>query len=155
VRILVTAEGRICTKCDQEKPWSEFYRKSNGFNGRTSECRSCRRAYDETRRDARRAYLATWRAQNQSRQHAYQVKQHYGLEHGEYDKLLTGQGGLCAACRQPESMKRRLSVDHDHETGAVRGLLCNACNRAIGLAKDDPARLEGCAAYLRRASSES
>jgi len=57
----------------------------------------------------------------------------------KYNKMLTEQNGLCAICNKPEIRKRKngemhkLSVDHDHETGIVRGLLCNKCNHGIGL----------------------
>lgn len=71
----------------------------------------------------------------------------YGLEKGEYDKLFQAQGGVCAICRQPR--KQRLSVDHDHKTGMVRGLLCRMCNgRLLTAAKDKPEVLRAAADYL-------
>ena len=57
----------------------------------------------------------------------------YKLTVEQYDVILAYQGGVCYACHQPEPVKgRRLSVDHDHETGLVRGLLCSRCNPIIG-----------------------
>jgi len=73
----------------------------------------------------------------------------------EYDRLLSVQGGLCAVCRRDEVARDRrgrirpLAVDHDHDTGAVRGLLCANCNVAIGYMDDDADRLESAAGYLR------
>lgn len=74
-----------------------------------------------------------------------------------YDRLLVTQGNVCAVCRRAEGARRsadgkpvRLSVDHDHATGAIRELLCSGCNLMLGCAKDDPARLEAGAAYLRK-----
>ena len=74
----------------------------------------------------------------------------------EYDRLLATQGNICAVCGQAEGARRlksgsfvRLSVDHDHATGAVRALLCSGCNLMLGCAKDDPERLESGARYLR------
>lgn len=61
--------------------------------------------------------------------------------------MVTAQGGVCAICEQPEP-KKRLAVDHDHTTGAVRALLCSKCNVALGLMSDDPARLRVAAHYL-------
>lgn len=69
--------------------------------------------------------------------------------------MLVGQGGVCAICRQPEQMRkngqiRALSVDHDHETGTVRGLLCGHCNSILGLAKDSVDRLSRAIDYLQQ-----
>jgi hypothetical protein len=81
----------------------------------------------------------------------------YGLSPAEYDAMLAAQAGLCAACGGAETSlhpktgkPKRLSVDHCHATGRVRGLLCKACNFAIGHAADDPERLIAAAEYLRR-----
>ena len=78
------------------------------------------------------------------------IKRRYGLTRSQYETLLYLQGGRCAICRRgPEgSGKKRLTVDHDHETGEVRGLLCNHCNAAIGNLRDDPLVVRAAAAYL-------
>lgn len=72
----------------------------------------------------------------------------FGIAVEYFRRLEVEQGGVCAICGGIEE-GRRLSVDHDHATGKVRGLLCGHCNRAIGLLRDDPARAERAAAYLR------
>lgn len=62
----------------------------------------------------------------------------YNITPEEYERLFEAQGGLCAICRQSETIKtgagalRRLAVDHDHATDRVRGLLCYRCNSALG-----------------------
>lgn len=62
---------------------------------------------------------------------AYLLKR-YGITEQQYDQLYTKQDGCCAVCkRHSSSFKKRLSVDHDHKTGDVRGLLCVHCNRYI------------------------
>lgn len=68
--------------------------------------------------------------------HEKRVQNTYGLEAGEYARLYTFQGGLCALCRRATGASRRLSVDHDHATGEVRGLLCRPCNTLLGHARD-------------------
>lgn len=74
----------------------------------------------------------------------------------KYVELAELQGHLCAICGRPEvsvgkfGEPRRLAIDHCHQTGAVRELLCMRCNTMLGSAEDDPARLERAAAYLRR-----
>lgn len=75
----------------------------------------------------------------------------YGISLEEYRAMEKEQGSVCAICNQSETAKGflRLSVDHCHETGEVRGLLCANCNRMIGMAKDDPAILEAAIRYLK------
>jgi len=83
----------------------------------------------------------------------------YGLSQEAYSSLSARQGSLCAICQKPESVLdrkgrlRRLTVDHDHKTGALRGLLCFRCNTAIGKMSDDPARLRAAADYIEAAST--
>jgi hypothetical protein len=78
------------------------------------------------------------------------LKVAYGITRAEYDLIAERQGGLCAICRQPSNGGRRLAVDHDHRTGAVRGLLCMNCNRMLGQGGDDPERLRQAIAYLTK-----
>lgn len=61
-----------------------------------------------------------------------QLMARYGLSAADYDKLLEQQGGVCRICTLPCSTGKRLAVDHDHETGTIRGLLCRRCNRGLG-----------------------
>jgi hypothetical protein len=84
------------------------------------------------------------------------LKHYYGITLVEYENLLVAQNGVCAICRQAETSTdpklnrpRRLAVDHCHTTGKIRGLLCLACNTAIGKLKDDPQLIERAAAYVR------
>lgn len=69
--------------------------------------------------------------------HAASVKRTYGLKDGDYGKLYEAQGGVCAICKRANGSTRKLSVDHDHDTGEVRGLLCRPCNDMLGHARDD------------------
>jgi hypothetical protein len=77
------------------------------------------------------------------------LKYKYGLSAAGYDDLLAQQGGVCAICQQLDPKGRRLAVDHCHETGRVRGLLCVPCNVGIGNLNDDPERLLAAVAYLQ------
>lgn len=74
----------------------------------------------------------------------------YGLSHDEL-KLLLEQHDQCAVCRSEDWGKKGPQVDHCHETGKVRGILCINCNNGIGRFADDPARLRVAADYLERA----
>lgn len=76
-----------------------------------------------------------------------------GLTLEQCDALIEMQGNVCAICKQPETVKRRqriarLSLDHDHNTGALRAFLCCNCNSALGLASDNPDRLRAMADYI-------
>ena len=81
------------------------------------------------------------------------VQRRYGLTPEEYNQLVVEADGRCQACgeeppRSGSPSQRHLHVDHDHDTGMVRGLLCYGCNLALGLVQDDPAKLRGLIAYL-------
>lgn len=73
----------------------------------------------------------------------------YGITPLQYEEMVAEQSGLCLICGGPPNGRgKRLHVDHCHDTGAVRGLLCGNCNTALGLFGDDPDRLLAAAAYL-------
>ena len=93
------------------------------------------------------------RSRTKAEQRHYNLSR-YGITPADYDTLLLKQGGKCAICRQPERTVHkgkllRLSVDHNHITNIVRGLLCCACNRAIGCLQDSLLIVESAATYLR------
>ncbi len=77
----------------------------------------------------------------------------YGITVEQYAEMLKQQHGVCAICGEPETHIRKgtlcqLAIDHDHETGQIHGLLCNNCNRAIGLLQDNSDTLRRAADYL-------
>jgi cell division protein FtsI/penicillin-binding protein 2 len=74
----------------------------------------------------------------------------FGILIADYDALLVSQNGVCAICRKTCPSGRRLAVDHCHDTGKVRGLLCTPCNTAIGLVKEDTLRLRALIDYIER-----
>lgn len=75
----------------------------------------------------------------------------FGITLEEYERLLDGQEGRCAICGSEDWRGYGTPcIDHDHATGAVRGLLCSMCNAALGQFEDDVSRLEAAAEYLRK-----
>lgn len=62
----------------------------------------------------------------------------YGISIAQYDQMLVGQKGVCAICCETCPSGRRLAVDHNHQTGEVRGLLCGRCNSALGALRESP-----------------
>lgn len=77
-----------------------------------------------------------------------QAKRRYGIKREDYKELYQKQKGVCAICREPCRKNKRLSIDHDHSSGKVRGLLCASCNRGLGMFLDRPASLRKAAEYL-------
>lgn len=81
-----------------------------------------------------------WREEQKRRKavaHETYAQRTYGLGPGDYARLYELQGGRCAICRRATGATRRLSIDHDHATEEVRGLLCRPCNDLLGHARDE------------------
>jgi len=109
-------------------------------------------AHPERTRELNRESVARWRAKHPGREAASRAaaQEAYGLTGHELLHLARDQEYRCAICRDEPEPGRRLAVDHDHETGAVRGLLCRRCNMALGSFRDDPHLLLAAADYLQR-----
>lgn len=116
-----------CRDCGEAKPLSAFAEAGKGRKSRTL-CRVCKglrmKAWRE-RPENRTRWLARMRAGRLARD--------YGLTEVQYEEMLTAQGGVCAICRGSCPTGRSLAVDHDHTTGAIRGLLCVRCNQGLGV----------------------
>jgi hypothetical protein len=126
-----------CRDCGEAKSETEFY----SVKGKPMvRCKACH-VSKVAERDAR----VGDKAERMRRAHLLRT---YGITDEEYDDRLVVQEGGCAVCGRPPVGKHRLSVDHNHETGEVRGLLCNPCNSALGRFNDDPERLLAAWAYL-------
>ncbi len=97
-----------------------------------------------------------WAKNNPEKARFYHIKSKYNLTIDEYNAISARQDHVCAICFKPETSKDRygklkpLSVDHNHETGKVRGLLCHKHNMAIGIFEDNIALLENAKQYLIR-----
>lgn len=83
-----------------------------------------------------------------ARQRRKQRLRKRGLSPEWYDTQLFAQGGVCAICGEPPPANGRLCIDHNHTTGAVRGLLCNACNTGIGCLRENPKIFQAALQYL-------
>ena len=110
--------------------------------------------------ERRRANQKRWRENHPDRTRHYDTPENkrvqhlnrkYGITIERYNEMLVGQGGVCKICRRADPDGRHLAVDHDHETGKIRGLLCRPCNTALGLMFDDPKQLRIAADYVEKA----
>jgi len=80
----------------------------------------------------------------------YRVKTEYGLTFDQIDSMNIAQGNACAICKDPFPSNYKIQIDHSHDTGKVRGLLCINCNWLLGKARDNPELLREAANYLER-----
>ncbi len=135
-----------CNKCGISKIASAFgyqKRKDNTFYLR-AECKECR-AKDRKIRYQQYTNEQKLRIREQS------LKKLYGITLSQYNQMFEDQNGLCPGCKKHQiEFSKALTVDHDHETKKVRGLLCSGCNLAIGNIKENPHTLHNLADYLRK-----
>lgn len=113
-------------------------------------------AYAESLRESKARFNRRY-ASDPKRAWIAKIGWKYGLTPEQYDAMLLEQGGVCAICggvNQVADKPIRLCIDHCHETGAVRALLCTPCNVGIGLLGDSFARVQVAADYLRKHSEK-
>lgn len=85
---------------------------------------------------------------DKNRDQKYRI--HYGITLDQYNEMFAEQEGRCKICNTHQTeLKKKLHVDHNHETGVIRGLLCQACNHALGLFKEDSNIVKSASEYLK------
>lgn len=136
-----------CHKCGEAKRLEDFPRRSESSDGRSTRCKACNIAGN-----ARLRAIPGWA-------HEHHLRRQFGITLAEYEALLARQGGVCAICGGPQGdtyrgRAREFTVDHDHTTGAVRGLLCGLCNRGLGNFRDTPALMLRAAEYVTNARAD-
>lgn len=149
---------KTCPKCQTEKPLTQFGKSKSTVTGLQVYCKPCcSKRHDEWRRQNLAKCAADQkkhRLANPERFKDYGRKQAYGLQPGEYAAMLAAQDGKCAICKRSENNGRGgLHVDHCHDLGHVRGLLCHGCNVSIGHFQHNTAVLEAAIQYLNRSSN--
>ncbi len=119
----IQATEKKCSKCDTLKPASAFYAHATNSDGLQSRCKEC----------------ATYSTSD------YRFRK-YRLQPDDFQAMVKEQDGVCAICHHP----KKLVIDHDHSTSAVRGLLCQDCNKALGFVHDDVGVLKSAIVYLEK-----
>ncbi|MET7438474.1 MULTISPECIES: endonuclease VII domain-containing protein [unclassified Streptomyces] len=125
-RVDVPVGHKYCRGCGEAKPHREWHRNASSSDGLATCCKACKAAR------GRQGHL----------------KRQYGMTEAERDEMIAAQRGLCVICLKAPA----IHVDHCHETGRVRGVLCFNCNSAIGKLGDDPDAVRRAAAYLEGSS---
>lgn len=140
---------QVCRTCKETLPLDQFRR---GTGRDAAPRRDCNKCLSEKSRK--------WTTSNSDKAYSAHLLRRFGITLAEYDAIAERQGGVCAICGEPpdgprnmrkggrRTFKARLVVDHDHDTGNVRGLLCNCCNAGIGHLKDDIATIKSALKYL-------
>lgn len=155
-----------CSGCGVSKALDEFHQDKNSKDKRARRCKPCANATSARwasdnpirhRANGRRQHDNNRAANNAAARKRYERnperdldakrKYRYGVDRAKYDAMIETQGGVCAICSEP-SLTQRLHVDHDHATGAIRGLLCKPCNLGLGFFRDNPAALLAAIEYL-------
>jgi hypothetical protein len=121
-KVEVPPGHKVCRTCGEVKPHSEWHRNATASDGLSTRCKACRAI--------------------QGRQD--HLKRQYGITEVDRDELIASQGGVCCICLSAPAAH----VDHCHETGRVRGVLCFSCNAALGQFKDRPDAIRRAATYV-------
>lgn len=150
------------------EPLSYYQRNKDAINVRRRQVRAenINGARDRIREQKARAWQKNREKELQKAKDRYQLdkerraswrlKKEFGITLAEYDAMFELQNGRCAVCGEPPKIKdkygnlRRFSVDHHHETGKVRQLLCGPCNMSIGLVKENIATLSNMIDYIKK-----
>lgn len=147
----ITSPSKTCTKCLQEKPYSEFTIDNSKKNNIYSACKVCVRNYQ------RELYSKT---EYKIKRRVRDLKKKYGITEKEYHTLLQKSNWSCSICglheinlQEKHPKSRGLHVDHNHDNGKVRGLLCQNCNSLLGQARDKIEILESAIHYLKKHAS--
>jgi hypothetical protein len=108
------------------------------------------KAWREANPDRQREHIAAWKRRYPMRTKDFERRRKFGLPLGQYEAMLAAQENRCLICKGENLVesKRSLAVDHDHNTGAIRGLLCYRCNVGLGYFLHDPQRLASAISYL-------
>jgi hypothetical protein len=133
---------KTCTQCGETKAVTDFH-KAGKY--RKSRCAHCTRLDNRSYRESKTADELRFQS----------IKYNYGLTREQYIDLALDQDFRCPICTEPLDFSGKLAVDHDHETGVVRGILDYSCNTALGKFKDNIATLSRAQAYLEANSASA
>lgn len=147
---------KVCGKCKEEKPLAEFHKSKRHKQGVKNECANCTNSY------LRRHYQINKELYNNKSREGHYLRR-YGLTYFDYLSMCESVGSCCQICSKelqvagPGIGKGCMDicvVDHCHSTGKIRGILCQTCNRGLGLFKDNSKVLQKASDYILSAQLE-
>jgi hypothetical protein len=155
---------KICCKCKIEKPLDSFCKDKNTKDGLRSRCKECTKKefknwYDKNpelvkkiRKDYKEYRSDYYKSEERKLKHRKSyIERTFNIPYELYEEMHNKQNGLCGICNRPETSKtyKYLAIDHCHKTGHIRGLLCNSCNRGIGMLLDNINIVRNALNYLK------
>lgn len=156
-------ETKLCSVCNTVKLLYEFVKDKHEKTGYTYRCKQCRSVYQKKWRDENPDRVKELNKRKKIKRDIYYkdpdrklkyrrkyIEKTFNIEYSIYEKLENDQNNLCAICNLPEKSIRNkyLSIDHDHKTGKIRGLLCSTCNTSLGQFYDSPIIVNNALQYL-------
>ncbi len=161
---------KTCPRCRETKPLNEFHRNASRYDGRACYCKKCITFYNKVyyasnrekhnaacrkskaaRPEVYKNRAKIYRTEHKEKRRIEKLRYLYNLTLSDYDAMMKNQDGACAICgERPNDSDKKLGVDHNHATNQIRGLLCNACNMAVGFLKDNPELCRNAALYLEK-----
>lgn len=166
---------KTCSRCKESKPTTCFYARSSAADKLQGHCKVCAAAAFKAyrlsnkgkfaiykynarpevkamRADLQRKYKAEEPERVAARKRKAHLKKEFGITSADYEDMLAAQNGVCAICgtNSPSPHRVNFYIDHNHVTGAVRGLLCSKCNAGLGQFQDDVKLLAKAISYLEK-----
>jgi epoxyqueuosine reductase QueG len=138
--------NKRCGKCKTRKSISLFSKNRRREDGLQDQCKECMQVHSARNNPINNPKNADYRWERI-------LQRKYGITAEDYSYMLEQQQGGCAICFQSTPSGRRLAVDHNHDTGEVRGLLCGSCNIGLGNFGDNVDNLEAAIDYLNYTSN--
>ena len=151
--VILTENGRTCLKCNKEKSWDEFAKDVHGFNQKTATCKSCRKIKHKHAYDSNPAVRRSGIKNRPDK-----LMRLYGVTYEQVVRTLDAQHGLCAnrGCGRKISLEvkgntpDRAVIDHNHETGKFRAMLCVPCNSILGTLETKENIVQGLYDYINK-----
>jgi hypothetical protein len=145
---------KTCSKCGKIKPLELFHKDNKAKSSVDTCCKVCHsqktKIYQKLNPRKLTQKNARWKRDNIDHVRDVYYKKKYGISLYQYNELHKLQNGCCALCKQLEKLpKSRLGVDHCHDSGRIRGLLCDLCNTALGRLGDSPESIERVLKYVK------
>jgi len=165
-KVIRTPDGKTCTKCNIIKPYAEFHKDSSRPDGHIYLCNPCvaqRRKDEWASPEYKAKQRSRWRNMPvEKKQARLNVKRRYtakigrfkpyGITSDDFVKMMEAQCNLCGICQIDFDLMptKHIHLDHCHETGKIRGVLCGRCNAMLGFARDRVDVLYAAVEYLLR-----